>query len=354
MAESGDRDDKTEAATPRRLQRARDEGQVPLSREAPVVAVLAAAALVVTAAAPDAAHRLAARLTRFLDVSKATDPGAALRAAMMDTLVATAPFALAAMFAGAAAILLQTGFLFNPGALRPDLGRIDPRRGLSRILGFSAVLEAGKALLKIAVAGWAGWTVLAATGDQLAASVDWAPATLLSRSTHQMVRIVLAMLAAQTAISAFDILRARLKHARDLRMSRQDLRDEHRESEGDPHIKGRQKQLRLQRARRRMLAAVPKATVVVTNPTHYAVALAYDRDKGGAPRVVAKGIDELALRIRQVARDAGVSVVANPPLARALYPIELDREIPQEHYKAVAEIIAYVWRLRTPRGRARR
>jgi flagellar biosynthesis protein FlhB len=142
------------------------------------------------------------------------------------------------------------------------------------------------------------------------------------------------------------VLYVRFRHLRGLRMSRQEVREEHKELEGDPQIKARIKQIRFHRARKRMLAAVPRATVVVTNPTHYAVALAYDRARGGAPRVVAKGVDSMAARIRELAQDNRVPLVANPPLARALYRVELDTEIPAEHYKAVAEIIAYVWRLR--------
>ena len=128
-------------------------------------------------------------------------------------------------------------------------------------------------------------------------------------------------------------------------MSRVDIRDEAKESEGDPKIKARIRQIRMQRARRRMLAAVPQATVVVTNPTHYAVALAYDRATNAAPRVLAKGVDTMAARIREAAQAHGIPLVANPPLARALYRVELDADIPAEHFQAVAEIIAYVWRL---------
>ena len=154
------------------------------------------------------------------------------------------------------------------------------------------------------------------------------------------------MLAVQAVIVALDLFWVRLRHARALRMSREDIRQEQRETDGDPRVKGRLKQIRLQRGRKRMLAAVPKATVVLTNPTHYAVALVYDRARNAAPRVVAKGVDEMAARIRALAQESKVPLVANPPLARALYRVELDTEIPAEHYQAVAEIIAYVWRLR--------
>ena len=142
------------------------------------------------------------------------------------------------------------------------------------------------------------------------------------------------------------MIRTRISFNASLRMTRQEQRDEHRDSDGDPHVKGRIRQIRMQRAKRRMMQAVPQATVVVTNPTHYAVALVYDRATNGAPRVVAKGMDEMAARIREVARAAGVPLVANPPLARALYPLPLDAEVPAEQFKAVAELIAYVWRLK--------
>jgi flagellar biosynthetic protein FlhB len=134
--------------------------------------------------------------------------------------------------------------------------------------------------------------------------------------------------------------------ARKLRMSRQEQKDEHKESDGNPQVKARLRQLARSRARKRMMTAVPKAAVVITNPTHFAVALAYERGTKGAPRLVAKGADEVAERIREIAREHRVPVVANPPLARALFRIEIDTEIPSEHFKAVAEIIAYVWRMR--------
>ncbi len=167
-----------------------------------------------------------------------------------------------------------------------------------------------------------------------------------------MLHVLLVVLAAQAAIALLDYAWVMLRHVRGLRMSRHDIQEEQKESEGDPRVKARQRQIRTMRARRRMMAAVPKATVVITNPTHYAVALAYDRAKHAAPRVVAKGVDSLAARIREAAEANHVPVVANPPLARALYQVALDADIPAEHYQAVAAIIAYVWRLARPRGNA--
>ena len=355
MAEGGpEAEDRTEAATPRRLQRAREEGQVPLSRELTSFAVLAAAALVLTLAVPASARTLAARLAVMLGQAHAIDPIAALRAALLATLAAAAPFALAALLAGTASVLLQTGFLFNPAALRVDLARISPLAGLKRLFGVTTLLDTGKALLKAAAAGTLLVIVVQGALPELRMAVFWTAPALLDHATRLLVQMLLAVLAVQGAVALFDVVRTHLKHASDLRMSREDLREEMRETEGDPQVKARLRQLRMQRARRRMMAAVPKATVVVTNPTHYAIALAYDRAAGRAPLVVAKGVDAVAARIRAVAEENKVPLVANPLLARALFRVELDAEIPAEHFQAVAEIIAYVWRLRGRAGGAGR
>jgi flagellar biosynthetic protein FlhB len=344
---SGSADDRTEAATPRRLERAREQGQVALSQEAAPLAVLAAGALLIGALAPATAHAVAGRLALLLARSHDLTLAVALRQAGAAVLIGAGPFLLVAAFAAAAAVLAQTGGAVTLTRLRPDFSRLDPRRGLARVLTPAAFLEAGKALLKLVAAGAACWMVLSGALPELPASLAWEPAILLARTLREVLRVLLVLLGAQTALAGFDILRARFRHARDLRMTRQELRDEFKDAEGDPHVKARLRRIRQQRARRRMLQAVPKATVVVTNPTHYAVALAYQRGATAAPRVVAKGADEVAARIRETAMAHRVPLVANPPLARALYAAELDAEIPRELYQAVAELIAYVWRLRS-------
>ena len=266
--------------------------------------------------------------------------------------MAVAPFVGAVLLAGALAVLLQTGFLINFAVLQPDLARLDPRRGLARIWSLHGLVETGKSLLKVVVVVWAMWYVAGALLPRLAGSLLWSPDRLMAVTTAELVRLLLAMLAAFAVLAGFDVVRSRWEHARSLRMSRQELREEHRDAEGDPQVKGRLRQLRMQRARRRMLAAVPRATVIVTNPTHYAVALAYDRGGSTAPKVVAKGVDSMAARIRAMAQQHRVPLVASPALARALYRVEVDTDIPPEHYRAVAEIIAYVWRLQSRAVRA--
>jgi flagellar biosynthetic protein FlhB len=252
---------------------------------------------------------------------------------------------LTIVLTGMASVLLQTGFLLNTRALKPDLGRLDPRRGLKKVFGVDNLVEAGKALLKLGILAWAVWSALSSLLPLLPQALFWPPARLIDGIGRAVVHLMLLVLAAQLGIALLDTGWTRWRLTQRLRMSREDLKQETKEADGDPKVKARLRHLRLARARRRMMAAVAKATVVVTNPTHYAVALAYERGGGGAPRVVAKGIDEIAARIRVTAERAGVPVIANPPLARALHAMPLDSEIPAEHFKAVAEIIAYVWRL---------
>jgi flagellar biosynthesis protein FlhB len=340
-----DDDSRTEAATPRQQQRARESGRAALSPEASGVAVLATMAAMLLTFGPGAARALVTRLGVFLTLDRPIEPVIALRAAGLAVLLVAGPFVLASLAAGTLAVLGQTGGLVYLGALLPDLARLDPRRGLARVLSPSALLEAGKSLLKLVAAGAAAWTVVAAAVPQLPNALFWQPETLVERTSREVLHVLVTLLVAQGALAGADILRARLSHARSLRMTRQEIRDEHKDTDGNPQIKARIRRLRMQRARRRMLAAVPKAVVVVTNPTHYAVALAYDRNSTAAPRVVAKGVDSMAERIREAARAHRVPLVANPPLARALYPAPLDSEIPRELFQAVAEVIAYVWRI---------
>ena len=193
---------------------------------------------------------------------------------------------------------------------------------------------------------FAMWIALHRALPGLAVASRWQAQYLCHRLLDEAWRLLLLLAGAQLAIGLADLFFVRLRHAAKLRMTRQEQRDEHNEREGNPLVKQRQRQIARIRAKRRMMAAIRTATVVVTNPTHYAVALTYARGDRSAPRVVAKGIDDIADRIRLEAREHRIPLVANPPLARALYRVELDTEIPVEHFKAVAEIVAYIWGLR--------
>lgn len=341
----GEADDKTEAASGKRQTEAREQGRAPLSREVSGLAVMGACLVLLATVMPEAIRRMVGLMASLMSQSDSIGMVPALRMAGLALLWMAAPFAVAAGLVSSLSVLVQTGFLVRMAAAAPDFSRISPMAGLSRLFGTHNLLEAGKSLLKVVAVGWAGWTALRTAWPDVAGAVSMTPGMLGERIGEQIGSVLLAMLGMQAAITGLDVLRSRISFSRSMRMTRQELRDEFRESDGDPHVKGRLKQIRQQRSRRRMMQEVPKATVVITNPTHFAVALVYDRAKGGAPRIVAKGADEMAARIRAVAEASKVPLVTNPPLARALYPLPLDGEIPAEHFKAVAEIIAYVWRL---------
>ena len=323
---------------------------MPVSRDLAGLAGLAAASLVLMMAGPSMATGLARRLQIFLARPDDLAAALAVRGMVLAWAGMVAPLALAALLAGAAAVLLQTGFLFNLSRLMPDLARLDPRRGLGRLFSLDHLVESGKSLVKAVILGFGTWHILSADPPALLRAIDLAPAALAAQIFRQILSVLLFLLVAQAVITVGDMLWVRLRHAGRMRMSREEVKQDRKETDGDPRIKAKLRQIRMMRMRRRMLARVPKATLVVTNPTHYAVALAYTRGQAGAPRVIAKGIDEVAARIRETAAAHRVPVVPNPPLARALYTVELDAEIPAQHFQAVAELIAYVWRLQ---GRVR-
>jgi flagellar biosynthetic protein FlhB len=348
MSGSTPAEDRTEAATQRHLDQARESGNVPLSREAATFASLAAVVAILVYGAPEAVREFSQDMVIFLsraDLSQLAGP-AGIRVAALSSLEVIMPVLAAAGLAGAAAVLLQTNFLLHLGALQPRFSRLNPASGLKRLFGSNGLVELCKSLGKLSLTAFVLWLALRGDVARLLLQPDQDLAYLPAAVAAPIVHVFVAGLCAQALFAAIDVFWVRRKHMRDTRMSKQDVRDENKEIEGNPLIKARIRRIRYMRARRRMMTAVPKATVVITNPTHYAVALLYDRTKNAAPRVVAKGVDLVAARIRELARQNNVPVVANPPLARALYQQPLDTDIPLEHYKAVAEIIAYVWRLR--------
>jgi flagellar biosynthetic protein FlhB len=287
----------------------------------------------------------------FAHALRATTPD--LPGAAAAILQAALPSALAASLAAACGTLLQTGFLIRPGALRVDLGRVSPGSGLKRMVSADTLMQAVKSTLKLAVLAAALWSVLRTMLPLLRVMPGVAASGFLPLVRIQIVLLAAPLVGAQLIIAGADLAYVRWQHARRMRMSRQDQRDEQKDSDGNPQIKQRLRQLARLRGRKRMMAAVAKATVVVTNPSHYAVALLYERGSRTAPRVVGKGADEVAARIREVAQANTIPMVANPPLARALYRVEIDTEIPAEHFKAVAEIVAYIWRLNRAADRPR-
>ena len=269
-------EDRTEAATPRRLQRAREEGNVAASREVAPLAGLAAVTLIIAVAGQGLGTLLLGRLELMLVTSSGGNVGITLAAALLAMVSFVGPIVLGILVAAVTASLLQTGPIFNPGKLRPDLGRLSVARGLGRLFGTSALIEATKAIAKVTVFGLALYHVLTSHSLMLRTAVFWYPNQIVARTTTLFLQVSETLLAAQFAIACADIVWTRHQHARQLRMTKEEVRQDAKDADGNPQAKSRLRQIRMTRSRQRMLAAVPKATVVVTNPTHYAVALSYD------------------------------------------------------------------------------
>jgi flagellar biosynthetic protein FlhB len=263
----------------------------------------------------------------------------------MILLAGAAPLVIA-LFAAFGAGYLQFGLILSSESMMPSLSKISPLAGLKRIFSMRSLSEFLKGLLKLAIVGAIVYMVVTPSVGELHKLIGMEIAQLLAVITKLLTRLLFTVLSAMVVITLFDVFYQRYEHIKGLRMSRQEIKDEMRESEGDPIVKGRLRQLRMERARKRMMAEVPKADVVVTNPTHYAVALKYDAQMA-SPKVVAKGVDKVAQKIREIAAENDVPVVENPPLARGLYAaVDVDQEITPEFYKAVAEVIGYIYKLK--------
>lgn len=352
MAEEQSSGDRTEAATPRRLERAREAGQVPVSREVATFASLLAVTMVLATGGLGVFDDSFSQMSALIDHAgtlRVKDGGFAYAIAAHVARAVWLPL-VAAGLAGAGAVLLQTQLLLHLGAVAPNLSRVSPATGFKRYFGTAGLVETVRSVAKLTALCTALYMLARRDILSLAVLPFEAPGRLPAAILYPSLHVLYVAVGTQAVIAGADLLWVRFKNARDLRMTKQDLRDEFKETEGNPQMKARLRRLGLSRARRRMMARVPTATVIVTNPTHYAVALAYDRATNSAPKIVAKGVDHIAAKIRRIAQEASVPIVPNPPLARALYQLELDTEIPAEHFRAVAQIIAYIWRLRRERA----
>lgn len=348
-----DQDDsaKTEEPTSRRLEQGRERGQIAVSQDLNVWAGLAAASLAVAVFVPNAARSLTRQLTHFIQSPEAirldveTAP-TGLADAIFATALTIAPILLFLAIAVIAVGVGQSGLIWASDRIEPKLERLSPLQGAKRLLGPSALVEFVKGALKVVAVGLVVTYVALPEIHDLDVLPDVPLGGLLVRIEHLMIVLLAATAGVMAGIAGLDYLYQRFKFVREMRMSRQEIRDEYKDTEGDPHIKARIRRIRTERARKRMMAAVPKASVVITNPTHFAVALSYDMQTMPAPKLVAKGADLIAQRIRALAVEHGVPVVENPPLARTLFAaVEIDQEVPPQHYQAVAEIIGYVLRL---------
>jgi flagellar biosynthetic protein FlhB len=342
--------DRTEAPTAKRRRKARDEGQIARSSELVGTGILLCLLCSLRGLIPSLAHgALDYSLQTFQAASRgAIGPGALDQLAGLCFLQVgkMAGPVLGVVALGALTTnLMQVGIYFNTGRLQPKFGRLDPFKGISRLFTPRSGVELLKGFVKIGIVGGVGWHYFSGHRDSLYALGVTDPTLIAPQVGDLAYRMALGMVATLALLAALDYVYQRWQLERTLKMTKQEVKDEFKETEGNPETKTRIRQRQREIARRRMMAAVPKASVVIANPTHFAVALEYEMGQKGAPKVVAKGQDLLALRIREIAESNRVPLVENPPLARSIYQsVEIGEEIPPELYRAVAEVLALVWR----------
>lgn len=356
MAEKGD-DDKTEEPTPRRLEQAREKGDIVYTPEVGAALSLVVVAAIVAWWSGPIASGLAHGFVSFLSMADQyqAEPSA-LRAMMGDiglkVLLILAASMGALAVAGIAARYVQAPPTFTGEKLAPKLDKLNPFEGFKRVFGKQAGAQFLKSLAKLAIVGGAMLWVLWPHDAELENISLLDPAALLPFVKERSVAMLIAMASAAAVLAVVDYIFTRQSFMERMKMSRREIKEEMRQSEGDPMVKAKLRQIRHERARKRMMQNVPNASVIVTNPTHYAVALKYEQGETPAPICLAKGVDAVALRIREVAAEHDIPIVEDPPLARALFAsADIDEPIPREHYEAVAKVIGFVMRLARRRRR---
>lgn len=357
MAE--DLGEKTEQPTSRKRQQAREKGQVAKSQDFGSAWTLLAAVLVVTALGGFVADRMGSVMTRTLTGELGDEPlgagslGAEALWVGKQAGIAILPIALVMFIVALIGQLVQVGFLLSSEPIRPKLTKLDPIKGFGRVFGKKNVIKTGVSVLKLSVVIAVSWLVLSGRVGQLAQLPGLGMHAALAVIARVMLELALWLVLVLLLVGVIDLIAQRWQHTEDLKMTKHEVKDERKTMDGDPHVRQRRQQMAMDIAMQRVQADVPRADVVVTNPTHYSVAIRYDGATMAAPRVVASGVDMMAFRIRHVAAAHGVPIVERPPLARALYfGVPVGGEVPAQHYEAVAEVLAYVYRLenREPTG----
>lgn len=352
MSEDSDDSSKTEDPTAKRQGEAREQGQVGKSREIDNWIMLSTATMALVMFGPGMVSDIKRVLIFYLELPHAVAiDGNTLPTIMLSLStqigLALAPIMGMLMVAAIGSSLLQHGFLFSTKMIAPKFSKISPVAGFKRIFSVRGLVEFAKGTFKLALIGTFSYWLMREDFDHLEKFIMVDHSQTLQLTLALSMKLLVGILSILLIIAILDFSYQKYQTWRDMRMTREEVREEYKQSEGDPIVKGRLRQLRMERARRRMMAEVPKSDVIITNPTHFAVALKYDQSSMAAPKLVAKGTDLVAHRIRDLAAEHNIPIVENPPVARALYAaVDLDREIPPEHYKAVAEIIGYVMKLK--------
>lgn len=343
--------EKTEQPTSKKRNEARNKGQVAHSREVPSVLVLVGSLAVFALAGAWMFSKLTTIVSHLLGISAQMDwniQGVTRLGwqLFLQVIQLLAPLFLVIMFVGVAANVGQVGFLLTFEPLTPKFSKFNPISGIKRLFALRSIVEVIKSIIKLVVVGWVAYIAVKNEMDVIPALLQTEVAEILAFTGQVSLRILMIACIALIFLAGFDFIYQRWQHGKDLRMTKQEVKDEHKQSEGDPAVKARIRSAQRQMVRRRMMEAVPKATVVITNPTHLAIALKFESDYQ-APVVTAKGAGFLAEKIRTIAKQNDIPIVEQKPLAQALYKsVEIGQFIPAELYRAVAEVLAYVYRLK--------
>ena len=344
-----DKDSKTEDATDKKVSTAIEEGNVPTSREASTLASFLAMFLAGTFLFSDSVGKFRDTLIHFIDnpggwrLESGADALAVFHIIAVDTAHLLIPVIALMLAAGIAASVLQNAPQLVGKRIAPDFSRISLQKGWGRLFSVRGLVDFAKSVFKLGAVAIVGFLVIKATRLEVLASIFMEPVTLPALLQRVLLRIVGWVALLTLALVVADLFWSHFSWRKELRMTKQEVKDEFKQAEGDPHLKARIKAIARDRSRRRMMADVPRATLVVTNPTHYAIAMRYVREEGGAPLVLAKGRDLVALKIREIAEKHDIPIIEDKPLARSLYDnVEVDKLIPPQFYKAVAEMIFFL------------
>lgn len=357
VAEDDDEASKTEEPSERKISKAKEEGDVALSQDAKSFLMLLGMLFVVWLLLPTLMKWFYQLSLPFIENPESIPTDARhIRLLLIHVVlglfkILAIPFVVF-MLLGVFASITQTGFVFAPKKLEPDWNKLNIFAALPKFINMKKIVESLKGIVKITVIAFISILVIRPYLDKANLMPTMETTAILAFIHKVVVLLIFTVVIAVLVIAVADFAYQKYTHLKKLRMTKQEVKDEYKQMEGDPLVKSRIRQIRMERARHRMMDAVPRADVVIVNPTHYAVALEYKMDKMDAPVVVAKGLDNIALKIREIAEENEVPVVENPPLARALFAsVEIDQMIPSEHFKAVAEVIGYVMQLKNPQTR---
>lgn len=344
----GDDQEKTEEATDKKIEDARNKGNVPKSQDVSGFVTLIVGLAILFLTISFMWRHIGSMYLYYNELigtpfDRKLVVNLAIRT-IFEMVIIVLPLAVAIMIAGVLANVMQFGFIFTTEPLTPDLNKINPIKGFANLFSMRKLIEAAKIIIKVGSVFGVAFYFFLSFVKELPHTIFYGIGDQLEWLKEKMLILAAVMLLLLLIIAIADIFLTRFQYFKNLRMSKQEVKDEFKQMEGDPQVKARIRQLQMQGARRRMMQNIPTADVVITNPTHYAVALRYDKSKEAAPVIIAKGVDFIALQIRKIAAEYGIQIVENPPLARELYKVcDVDTQIPVNLFGAVAEVLSMVY-----------